>query len=168
MTINLEKETNLLEDFDFEGLFTKIVNAASDYIDCPYEVMVNILLTDDENIREINKETRDIDKATDVLSFPMLEYETPGNFDFIDEEDMTLFDFETGELMLGDIVISVERALKQAEEFNHSYVRELAFLCAHSMLHLSGFDHMEDDERKVMEKMQSEILESINITRNYE
>lgn len=168
MTINIEKETDLLADYNFEELFDKVVNAAADYVDCPYEIMVNILLTDDANIREINNDTRNIDKSTDVLSFPMLDYETPGNFDFIDEEDPTLFDYETGELMLGDIVISVETALRQAKEFNHSYVRELAFLCAHSMLHLSGFDHMEDDERLVMEKMQEEILEGINITRDYE
>ena len=168
MTINIDKETELLMDFDFKSLFEKVIEYASDFVCCPYEINVNILLTDDENIHSINLETRDIDRPTDVLSFPMIEYDIPGNFNVIDENDITMFDFETGELLLGDIVISLETAIRQAEEYNHSYVRELAFLCVHSMLHLFGYDHMENDERNVMEKMQKEILEGIVITRDYE
>jgi probable rRNA maturation factor len=168
MTIEIEKESELLENINFNELFTKVVNAACDYVDCPYEIAVNILLVEDEEIHSINMEQRNIDRPTDVLSFPMLEYSVAGRFDDIDEDDLTLFDPESGELILGDIVISLETALRQAELYNHSVIREIAFLCAHSMLHLFGYDHMDDEERKVMEKMQEEILEGINITRDYE
>ncbi len=168
MTILIEKESSLLSEIEFQMLFEKVVNAAADYVKCPYELSVNVLLTDDKGIHEINKQTRNIDKATDVLSFPMLEYDAPGNFDFINEDDITLFDFESGELLIGDIVISLETAKRQSEEYNHSVIREIAFLLTHSMLHLFGYDHMNDDERKTMEALQNKILEGINITRDYE
>ncbi len=168
MTILIEKETDLLNEIEYQPLFEKVVNAAADYVNCPYELSVNVLLTDNEGIHEINRETRDIDKATDVLSFPMLEYDKPGCFDFIDENDITLFDFESGELLIGDVVISLETAKSQSEEYNHSIIREIAFLLTHSVLHLFGYDHIDDDERKVMEDMQNKILEGINITRDYE
>ena len=94
----------------------------------------------------------------------MLEYETPG--DFSGFEDMPdYFDPESGELLLGDIVISLDRVKAQAEEYGHSVRREYAFLIAHSMLHLFGFDHMEEDERTVMEQKQRDIMEKIQIMR---
>ena len=105
-----------------------------------------------------------MDKATDVLSFPMVDYETPGEFDFLEERD-DCFHPETGELLLGDIVISKEKVLSQAEEFGHSPMREYAFLIAHSMLHLSGYDHIEEEERSIMERMQRELMEEIGILR---
>ena len=141
------------------------VDAALEYIDCPYEAEVNLLITHDDEIHEMNREHRGIDRATDVLSFPMLEFENPGDFSGIDEEMPELFDPETGELMLGDIVISADKVRAQAEEYGHSPKREYAFLIAHSMLHLCGYDHMEDGERKEMEQKQREILEKINILR---
>ena len=113
----------------------------------------------------MNREHRGIDRATDVLSFPMLEFGIPGDFTGIDEEMSDVFDPETGELMLGDIVISADKVMAQAEEYGHSPKREYAFLIAHSMLHLCGYDHMEDGERKEMEQKQREILEKINILR---
>ena len=102
----------------------------------------------------MNLEHRGIDRATDVLSFPMLEFDHPGDFSIIDEETADVFDPESGELMLGDIVISVDKVLEQAQEYGHSPKREYAFLIAHSMLHLCGYDHMDDEERKVMEEKQ--------------
>lgn len=168
MTLEITNETEQMQEFDFDGLFSKVVRAAADYIGCPYEISVNILLTDDENMREINRSERNIDKATDVLSFPMLEYDTAGDFSFIGEKDLYYFEPDTGELLLGDIVISLDTAKRQAESYNHSFVREAAFLCAHSMLHLFGYDHEAEEERLNMEKMQNEILEGINITRDYE
>ena len=89
----------------------------------------------------------------------MCDFETPGDFDALEETPEMYFNPDTGELMLGDIVISVEKVKEQAEKYGHSETRELAFLVAHSMLHLSGYDHMEEEERKEMEAMQSEILE---------
>ena len=134
------------------------------FIKCPYECEVNVTITDNDSIHTINKEQRNIDRPTDVLSFPMLEFETAGNFTSFDE-DLSCFNPETGELMLGDIVISYDKVISQSEEYNHSAKRELAFLTAHSMLHLFGYDHMEDDERLEMEKMQNIILQNLKITR---
>ena len=126
-------------------------------VDTPCEI--NVLVTDDASIRAINKAYRNIDKATDVLSFPMCDFETPGVFSHLEETPEEYFDPDTGELLMGDIVISVDKVKEQAEKYGHSQTRELAFLVAHSMLHLSGYDHMEDDERIQMEDMQREILE---------
>ena len=131
-----------------------------DYVECPYDAEVNVLLTDNEGIHQINLDMRQIDNPTDVLSFPMLEYEEPSNFDDVEEAFADCFNPESGELMLGDIMISVEKVEEQAEKYGHSTTRELAFLVAHSMLHLCGYDHMEDEERLVMEQKQNEILES--------
>ena len=117
-----------------------------------------------DEIHEMNRDFREIDRATDVLSFPMLEYEKPGDFSHF-ESSQDCFDPETGELLLGDIVISKEKVLAQAEEYGHSAKREYAFLIAHSVLHLSGYDHMEDDERIEMENLQREILNKLNILR---
>ena len=165
MTVYIENETGLFPDFDFQTLFNRVVKAAACYVKIPYECSVNILLTDDSGIHEINRSERGIDKPTDVLSFPAIDFETPGDFSHITKDQVWYFDPETGELMLGDIVISLETAKRQSEEYGHSFTREAGFLCAHSMLHLSGYDHMEEAERIEMERMQEEILASVNITR---
>ena len=98
----------------------------------------------------------------------MVDYEMAGDFSHLDtlEAQNMYFNLESGELLLGDIVISVERAKEQAKEYGHSLKREMAFLTAHSMLHLMGYDHMEEDERIVMEKKQEEILQNLGITRD--
>lgn len=142
-----------------------MVEASLDYEKCPYEAEVNVILTDNEAIREINREQRQIDSATDVLSFPMVDYETPSDFDHVEEAVEDYFNPETGELMLGDIVISVEKVEEQAEKYGHSQTRELAFLVAHSMLHLCGYDHMEEEERLEMEERQRAILDTRGYTR---
>lgn len=164
MTLIFEEEGNLKLELPCEELACKVIEAALDYVDCPYEAEVNLLLTMNEEIREMNCNFREIDRATDVLSFPMVDYERAGKFDFL-EERMDYFHPETGELMLGDIVISKEKVISQAEEYGHSIEREYAFLIAHSMLHLFGYDHMEEEERVVMEQKQAEILESLQILR---
>lgn len=167
MEINIENETIEQFGFDYENLITEVVEGAIEFINCPYETIVNVTIVDDEAIRQINKEYRQIDKATDVLSFPMLEYENPGDFDFLEEDEYNdCFDPDSGELVLGDIIISKDKVLTQAEEYGHSVYRELSFLVAHSMFHLFGYDHMEDDERIVMEKLQKELLDKLGITRD--
>ena len=123
-----------------------------------------LLLTTDEEIHAMNREFRQIDAPTDVLSFPMLEYEAPGDFSGFEYQEAS-FHPESGELLLGDIVISKDKVLKQAEEYGHSPKREFAFLIAHSMLHLFGYDHMEEGERLVMEQKQRDILEHVGILR---
>ena len=165
MSLYIETEGDIDFPFDTREIAEMTVQAALEYIDCPYGAEVNLLITHDDEIHEMNREHRGIDRATDVLSFPMLEFENPGDFSGIDEEMPELFDPETGELMLGDIVISADKVRAQAEEYGHSPKREYAFLIAHSMLHLCGYDHMEDGERKEMEQKQREILEKINILR---
>lgn len=102
---------------------------------------------------------------TDVLSFPMVDYEKPSDFDHVEDAVEDYFNPETGELMLGDIVISVDKVEEQAEKYGHSQTRELAFLVAHSMLHLCGYDHMVDEERLVMEDRQRQILDTRGYTR---
>ena len=164
MTLIYEEEGALSLPIDCKKLAEEVIDAALDYVGCPYESEVNLLLTMNEQIQEMNANFRDIDRATDVLSFPMVDYEVPGEFDFLEERD-DCFNPETGELVLGDIVISKEKVISQAEEFGHSIIREYAFLIAHSMLHLSGYDHMEEEERLEMERMQRELMEKLNILR---
>ncbi len=165
MTINIEEEAKIPFSFDYKELTERVINGALDFIECPYEAEVNVLFTDNASIHEINRENRDIDAPTDVLSFPIGEYPVPGDFDTLEEEQPEVFHPETGELMLGDIVISVERVVSQAEEFGHSEERELGFLLAHSVLHLCGFDHMEEEERFVMEEKQRQIMDTLKIYR---
>ena len=164
MTLFYEEEGSLTLPLECEEIAKKVIDAALDYVGCPYEAQVNLLLTMNEQIHEMNLEFRGIDRPTDVLSFPMIDYETPGEFDFLEERD-DCFDPETGELSLGDIVISKEKVVEQAEEYGHSVLREYAFLIAHSVLHLTGYDHMEEEERLQMEAKQKDIMEILDILR---
>lgn len=165
MTINIEYETKIELNLPYEEIIQSVVNEAIDYEKCPYEAEVNVILTDDNEIHNINKEYREIDSPTDVLSFPMVDYEKPSDFDGIEDRTEDYFNPETGELMLGDIVISVEKVIVQAEQYGHSPKRELAFLTAHSMMHLFGYDHMVPDEAAIMEAKQNEVLNKLNIVR---
>lgn len=165
MSLYMEEEGAVKLPFDTKETAGLVIEAALEYEGCPYEAEINLLLTTDEDIREMNQMFRQIDKATDVLSFPMLEYEVPGDFSEMEENPGDCFNPESGELMLGDIVISKDKVLSQAEAYGHSPRREYAFLIAHSMLHLFGYDHMEEDERIQMELKQKEILEKIQILR---
>lgn len=165
MSFYLEEETEVKFEFNYTDLAQKVIDFCLDYNNFPYEAEVNLTLTDNEGIHEINKEFRNIDRPTDVLSFPMLNYKTPGDFSFLDEEDNDDFNPDTGEAMLGDIIISVDKVLEQAENYGHSVEREYAFLITHSMLHLFGYDHMEEDEAKIMEEKQKDILHKMNILR---
>ena len=160
MTICFENETDQKLDFDYETILEKVICQAADQEKCPYEFEVNVTFTDNDSIREINREFRELDVPTDVLSFPMVDYPAPADFSVLEDEDNAAeyFHPETGELILGDIVISVERAKMQAEEYGHSLKREICFLTAHSMLHLLGYDHMEPEEEAEMFRRQKEIL----------
>ena len=166
MTILLENECDIDLGIDYEEIADRVVEAALDYVKCPYECEVNILLTDNEGIQSVNKQMRQIDAPTDVLSFPMIDYETEADFSIVERDEASYFDAATGELLLGDIMISLEKVVEQSKQYNHSIVREYAFLIAHSMLHLSGYDHMVDEERIRMEQMQEAILQSIGYTRD--
>ena len=120
---------------------------------------VSVLITDDEGIRKINRETRDIDAPTDVLSFPILEFDDDGVM--IEGSG----DYDGDLLLLGDIVISLERAAAQAEEYGHSLMRELGFLSAHSALHLMGFDHQGEEDTPVMQAHERAVMEKMGLKR---
>lgn len=166
MTFCVENETDLELPFDVKEIAEKVIEEALEYENCPYEAVVDVTLTDNEGIHAMNREFRKIDNATDVLSFPNVDYESPADFSEIESRAEDYFDPESGELCLGDIVISIEKVYEQANEYGHSPLREYAFLLAHSMLHLLGYDHMEADEAEVMERKQEEILNRLGITRN--
>lgn len=165
MNLFIEEEGSVKLPFDVKETARLVVEAALELEECPYEAEISLLLTTDEEIHKMNLEFRQIDRPTDVLSFPMAEYDTPGDFSCIDENSDDLFNPETGELILGDIVISKDKVLFQAEQYGHSPKREYAFLIAHSMLHLFGYDHMEEEERLDMENRQREIMQKVNILR---
>ena len=165
MSFFLEEEVEVDFDFDYRQIAEKVINYCIEREKFPYEAEINLTLTDNEGIHIINKEYRDIDRATDVLSFPMLSYETPGDFSFLMDENDDDFNPDTGEAILGDIIISVDKVREQAEEYGHSELREFAFLITHSMLQLFGYDHMEPEEAKVMEDKQRQILDELSITR---
>lgn len=140
--VNIDNSINqLIESVVIECL--KLENKNTNY-------EVSITFVDDKEIRELNREYRQVDKSTDVLSFPLEENE---------------FDLP-GDTLLGDIVISVETAKNQSEEFGHSLEREIAYLTAHSMFHLMGYDHMNDDDKDVMRSKEKEVMMALGIFRN--
>lgn len=162
MTVDIEYQSDTKLNIQYKVLINKVVSAALEYEGCPCDVAVNILLTDDDEIKELNTEYRGINKTTDVLSFPMIDWKKPANYKELTDD---LFDPFTGELILGDIAISVQKIISQSEEYGHSKRRELGFLVAHSMLHLLGYDHMNNEERLIMEAKQREILCGLGINR---
>lgn len=165
MTIDFENESTKELELELYEIAEEVISFTLDYMNCPYEAQVSLLITDNEEIHRINLEQRQIDRPTDVLSFPMVEYEIPGDFDFLEDAGDEYFEPDSGELMLGDIVISADKVIEQAEEYGHSIKREYAFLITHSMLHLMGFDHMTEEEAAQMEQLQREILDELQITR---
>ena len=146
-TLDITKFKDLVEEVCTETL--KEHNLDGDF-------EVSLVYTNDENIRKINKEYRDIDSATDVLSFPQFEFETPGKL----EADKGI-----GSILLGDVVISTMHAVNQAAEYGHSVEREVGYLTCHSMLHLLGYDHMTDEDKKLMREKEEKIMERTGLER---
>ena len=134
-------------------LIRRAVIASLEYEGFANDTEVSLTFTDNEGIKALNSEFRGIDRPTDVLSFPLTDYEG------------SAFPVDEPKASLGDIVISLERAREQADEFGHSFEREVAFLTVHSMLHLLGYDHVNSEEEELeMRRRQREILENIGIT----
>lgn len=161
---NRQDEIEVKEDFikDMEKVISFALKEEEVFKECE----ISLVLVNNEEIRAINAETRGIDKATDVLSFPMLDYEKGKVFKDIYKDcefDEIYLDGE--ELVLGDIVLSLERALEQSKEYNHSFERESFYLIVHSILHLLGYDHMVEEEKVVMRKREEEILGKLDIKR---
>lgn len=168
MTITITEDKELFYPEEFNTIIKDIIEYSIDYLKCPYECEVEVILTDNDGIHELNKAERGIDAPTDVLSFPMLDFSEPADLSIIEKNPNEYFNPETGELLLGDIVLNLDRVKSQALDYGHSEKREIAFLTAHSMLHLFGYDHMNDHEREVMERTQDDILNKRGYTRDYE
>lgn len=144
-----------IENLKEEELIRKVIECVLKEERIKKNLDVYVTLTNNETIRKINAEHRNIDKATDVLSFPMFDRE---EIPLLKKED-------NSEDILGDIIVSIEKVREQAEEYGHSFERELAYLVTHGMLHLLGYDHMIEEEKIVMRKREEEILGVLNITR---
>lgn len=161
------KDGKGIQEFPFplEETIEKVLTAALSCENCPFEAEINVLVTDGEGIKKYNKEYRGIEKETDVLSFPGVDYEEPGDFTLALSDKNSYFNPETEEILLGDIILCRDRVFSQAEEYGHSILREFAFLLVHSILHLLGYDHMEAEEEKVMKRHQDKIMEKLKILR---
>lgn len=154
------RQEKVTVDEAMEAMVSRTVEKVLDSEGCEEDYEVSISFVNDEEIRSLNKEYRGIDKATDVLSFPMLEFTEEEQ-----EEEEEGAEYIDEEIALGDIVISMEKALEQAKEYGHSFERELAFLLVHGMLHLLGYDHeIEASEGEMFDK-QEEILKELNFTK---
>lgn len=165
MTFYVENETDGGFPFPAEETAKRVVCTALSCEKCPYEAEINLLITDAAGIRVYNREYRGIDRETDVLSFPGVDYERPGDFSLARENRSRYFNPETGELLLGDMILCRDRIFSQAEEYGHSVLREFAFLIVHSVLHLLGYDHEKRDEEAQMRTHQDKIMEELQILR---
>ena len=154
---------NLYNEEQYGAVIKRAINGVFEHFNIANEdAEVEVELISEEEIRELNREERDIDAVTDVLSFPTLDVKLPFNYD---DYPMDV-NPESDAVMLGEIYICLKRAQEQAVEYGHSVTREIGFLVTHGMLHLLGYDHIEESDREKMELLQSEILEKVQITRD--
>lgn len=148
---------------EIKNLMIEVIEFSFKYIDFEYDYEIGVTITDNPGIRELNRKYRNIDRETDVLSFPMLDFENgPYSRVYNFTEDISP---ETGKVIVGDIVLSLEMAELQAMEYGHSYDREISFLIVHSVLHLMGYDHIDESDRVCMRKKEEEILNELKLTR---
>lgn len=150
MDVLFENNTN--EEINYK-LIEKVISEALRYEGVNDNTEVSVTIVDNEEIRKINNKFRNIDRATDVLSFPLIDFDNESLPD------------DGSKIYLGDIIISIERAKEQAKEYGHSIDREIGFLTAHSMLHLLGYDHMVPEDEKEMFAKQEEILNNLGLRR---
>ena len=160
MTVEFIDEFGLGDLSQLHAQIEKVLRCALETDHMTDRVSLSVTLTDDEHIREINRTWRHVDSATDVLSFPLLGYDPHG------EPHAEDVDPETGETMLGDLVVSVPRCREQAAEYGHSFEREIGYLCAHGLFHLLGYDHEAEEDRKVMRQKEEETMERLGLTRD--
>ena len=165
MTSCVENETKVTFPFDMKTILEQVMETVTEMEKCPYETSVSLLVTDNEGIRQFNRDYRGIDSETDVLSFPNITFDRAGDFSVVESGAADFFDPDSGELILGDIIISADRVLAQAQEYGHSVQREFSFLVVHSLLHLFGYDHMQEGERLLMEDLQRRIMAELKISR---
>jgi len=165
MTSYVEIETSKTFPFDIVSLTDILLEAVIDTENCEYEAQINMIVTESEEVKEYNRIYRNIDSTTDVLSFPAIDFTSEGDFSIVAEDESSYFDPDSGELILGDIILNADRVYSQADEYGHSIKREFAFLVTHSLFHLCGYDHMTKEEAEVMERKQEEVLTKLGITR---
>ena len=154
MSFFIEEECEVNFSFDYKKLAQKVVEFCLEHEEFPYEAEVNLTLTDDEGIHSINKEFRQIDRPTDVLSFPMYEIRMGKSIDLNDYAG----ELENNSLMIGSIAICEAIAASQAVEYGHSKEREICFLALHGFLHLLGYDHIEKDDEELMQSVAELVL----------
>lgn len=162
-------KTELINETGFENeeLIAQMIRAAeyaAQTVTGTNSLEVGLTLTDPDSIRELNREYRGVDAVTDVLSFPLMEFEK-GAEGRVDPEDEDAVDPDTGLIMLGDIVINMERVFSQAEEYGHSPEREGCYLCVHSVLHLLGWDHMGPEDKKAMRQQEEKLMAGLGLAR---
>lgn len=145
-------------DKDACEFLNKVVSATLSLEKVTLPCYVSITVVDEDEIKDINREHRNIDSVTDVLSFPVVNL-IDGSFDY------NAGDFYEGRLILGDVVLCAKRAKEQSLEFGHSYDRELGYLTCHSVLHLLGYDHEDDMEREVMRQKEEAVMEHLDLKR---
>ncbi len=149
---------------EIKNIISKCVNKTLDMEGFELKVNVCITLVDNLRIEAVNLEYRGVDRATDVLSFPMLDLRV-GQRNLVLDEFINDIDPESGAVILGDIVISMEKVVEQAEEYGHSFERELGFLVVHGLLHLLGYDHTEREDRDIMRSREEAILGALDLVR---
>jgi len=161
MKVSFRNEQDKIKvTFTLKRLIKKALKTGLSVMGWDSKVDISVMFTDNEGIRVLNREHREIDRETDVLSFPLIEYDEKGEY-----IESSLDYSEKGNLCMGDIVLSLEKALAQAEEYGHSFERETGFLTVHSLLHLMGYDHMTEEEEKEMFTFQKEILDKMGLKR---
>lgn len=159
VNVIIEYDVNPIEEINLEEIVKKCAEKAFELENVGFDTEISVTLTNNDGIRRINAEYRNIDSETDVLSFPQFDFETPSQFD---EDELFL---DEGAVMLGDIVLSKDKIFEQAEEYGHGVVRETAYLTVHSLMHLLGYDHMTDDEKSVMRSHEEAVLSALGYTR---
>ena len=165
MTVYFEDEAGISFGFDPEEKVEEMIAFVRDYVECPYDIEVSVTLVDTDTIRQVNSQFRQIEKVTDVLSFPMMEYDSPRDFGGQAFQNSLSLSPDTQEMILGDILLCSEVVKTQAEEYGHSELREFCFLVVHSMLHLFGYDHIQEEDRREMEEEQRKIMERLGRNR---
>lgn len=168
IVIKYETLNSFVFEFNYKTLSKKISRKLFEYLDLNYDFSYNILVVDKKNIKKINKEQRNINKITDVLSFPNIEFKKPSTFStFIKKDvyDISILDLTTNTIFLGDVVMCYDKVISQSIMYNHSVKREYSFLLLHSLLHLLGYDHTNVKDERKMFKIQDDVLNSLNIVR---
>lgn len=166
MTIYLEDEVQFFENHpELYQKVESVIHRCLDEENVPYEVEVSLTVVDLETIHRINKKHRQVDRPTDVLSFPQIDPERIGYINWEQIDFSGCVNYDTDEIMLGDIILCADKAKEQAESYGHSLEREICFLVAHSMFHLLGYDHMTPEDEKTMVTKQESVLQYLSILR---